>query len=805
MGERFICIHGHFYQPPRENPWLESVEIQESARPFHDWNERVLAECYSPNAASRILEGDGKIREIVNNYASISFNFGPTLLTWIEQASPAVYQSILEADKIGRERFNGHGPAIAQVYNHLIMPLASRRDKEAQVLWGIEDFEKRFGRKPEGMWLSETAVNIESLEVLAENDIRFVILAPHQAKRVRHPGSQEWFSVEGSRIDPTVPYWCNLPTGRKIAIFFYDGPVSQELAFGNLLENGDRFKDRLMNLFPPDDDVPRLVHIATDGETYGHHHFKSEMALAYCLHLIEATGQAQLTVYGDFLERFPPKGEVEIIENSSWSCVHGIERWRSDCGCNSGMHQGWDQKWRAPLRESLDWLKERLDDLFQASGKGLFKDPWAARNAYISIILNRSEDNIMRFLREVSGRELNTEERLVSLRLLEMQRHAMLMFTSCGWFFDEISGIEGTQVLRYAARAIQLAEELGVHLEKEFQERLASVPTNIEEYRNGGQIYELFVKPSRIDLMRVAAHYAIFALFQEDLQRININRFSVNVDRFKLFKKQSARMAVGRARFISVITLEEKVMSFGAIHLGEHNVACGLREFLSDAAFEEMERELSEAFNRGETFDLVLLLDRHFGNHNFSLWHLFRDQQWQVLGTLFEKELEDIWRKSREEWGKQSSLIRFAREVRMPLPRPLRASLEMTFNHDILSCLTEAFPNLEKLGEAISTMKDLELEYDAETISVAAGAKILALLQEAPLPWNPDFLHKLRMLVNTLNETEIDIDLWMAQNLVFECWKKILESDTELGEQVDKNLWKEEMHSLGEVLGLRIE
>ena len=367
--DKFICIHGHFYQPPRENAWLEAVEVQDSAFPYHDWNDRITAECYATNATTRLLDEKGLIRGIVNNYAHISFNFGPTLLSWLEQHAPAVYQSVLEADRQSQKRFSGHGSAMAQAHNHMIMPLAAPRDKQTQVLWGIRDFEHRFQRKPEGMWLPETAVDVPTLETLAEHGIRFTLLAPRQARRVRKIDAGEWLDVAGEKVDPTRPYLARLPSGRSIALFFYDGPISKAVAFEGLLSNGERFAHRLMDGFNESRRGAQLAHIATDGESYGHHHHRGNMALAFALQTIESQELARLTVYGEYLEQHPPEWEVEIFENSSWSCVHGVERWWKNCGCNSGGHPGWHQQWRTPLREALDWLRDSLRPAYEGEMK----------------------------------------------------------------------------------------------------------------------------------------------------------------------------------------------------------------------------------------------------------------------------------------------------------------------------------------------------------------------------------------------------------------------------------------------------
>jgi alpha-amylase/alpha-mannosidase (GH57 family) len=483
--ERYICIHAHFYQPPRENPWLEAVECQDSAYPYHDWNERITTECYAPNGASRILDEKGYIRQIVNNYGRISFNFGPTLLSWMQENSPQTYQRILESDQENRERFSGHGSALAQAYNHMILPLANARDRQTQVIWGIRDFERRFERAPEGMWLPETAANLATLEALAAQGIRFTILAPHQASRVRAIDGRSWKDVSGGRIDPTRAYLARLPSGKTINIFFYDGPISRAVAFEQLLDSGERLVARLKSGFSDRRTWPQLAHIATDGETYGHHHKHGDMALAYALDRIESDAAIQLTNYAEFLENFPPTHEVQIIENTSWSCAHGVERWRSDCGCNSGR-AGWNQAWRGPLREALDYLRNCVAEVFESQGGALLRDPWAARDDYIDVILDRSPDSLWRFFEKHSRKELQPVETTDALKLLEMQRHAMLMYTSCGWFFDEVSGIETLQVLQYAGRVIQLARETGnLDLEPRFLERLAAAQSNVPEFGDG--------------------------------------------------------------------------------------------------------------------------------------------------------------------------------------------------------------------------------------------------------------------------------------------------------------------------------
>ncbi|HBP11792.1 MAG TPA: hypothetical protein DD452_07615 [Nitrospina sp.] len=483
---KFICIHGHFYQPPRENPWLEAITYQESAYPFHDWNERINAECYAPNTRARILDEKGVVIERVNNYSKISFDFGPTLLSWMEFKAPDTYQAVLEADKISRETFSGHGSAMAQCYSHMIMPLADSKDKYTQVYWGIRDFEFRFKRLPEGMWLPETAVDLETLQIMADLGIRFTVLAPHQAGRL----------LDHGELDINQPYSVRLGAGRSINVFFYNGALSQSLAFENILQDGKCFAEKLMQT--DNTDGPQLLSVATDGETYGHHHKFGDMALAFALKYIDDQVDARLTNFAEYLEKFPPQEEIEIIEKTSWSCAHGVGRWSSNCGCETGGHPEWNQGWRGPLRKALDWFQCRADSIFVEVGKGLFKDPWEARNRYIDIRINRYDRDT--FLAEQCQNSLDESKKVVVLKLLELQSNAMLMYTSCGWFFNDISGIETEQILLYAGKAIQLAEEIsGEVLEPHFLELLELAESNVLEKGNGSQIYKNVIEKARMD------------------------------------------------------------------------------------------------------------------------------------------------------------------------------------------------------------------------------------------------------------------------------------------------------------------
>jgi len=495
----YVTVHGHFYQPPRENPYLNAIERQPSAAPLHDWNERIHYECYRPNAFARILNDQGELLGIVNNFEYLSFNIGPTLMSWLEQYDLEVYQRILEADRKSCERLNGHGNAIAQVYNHIILPLANERDKYTQVRWGKADFCARFGREPEGMWLAETAVDYPTLKVLVEEGIRFIILAPSQAQRCRliptdDQSAPQWLEVGGGQIDPIQPYRCFLPDGDRhrdyIDIFFYDGPISRDMGFNDVLRSSQHLAGRIGQAVRGDHRQAQLLSVATDGETFGHHKGGTEKAIAYAFtHEFPARGWT-VTNFAHFLSLNPPRWEVELKPITAWSCSHGVDRWQDDCGCGGGG--GWHQKWRRPLRDALDWLRDRLIPIYDTTGRKFFRDPWKARDAYIQVIGNRSAEAINQFLETHQTHTLTNAEKVDALRLLEMQRHTLLMYTSCGWFFEEVSRPEGTQILRYAARALELAGDVvGVQLEAAFMQRLAAIPSNVAVFANGAEVYQI--------------------------------------------------------------------------------------------------------------------------------------------------------------------------------------------------------------------------------------------------------------------------------------------------------------------------
>jgi alpha-amylase/alpha-mannosidase (GH57 family) len=794
---RYLCIHGHFYQPPRENPWLEAIELQDSAFPYHDWNERITAECYAPNGASRILDGENRIAKIVNNYAGISYNFGPTLLSWMKDHAPSTYRDVLDADRASAQRFSGHGCAIAQCYNHMIMPLANTRDKRTQVRWGIDDFRYRFGRDPEGMWLPETAVDLETLDILAEHGIKFTVLAPSQAQSV------DGEDVSGQRIDPTRAYRQKLPSGRDIALFFYDGPIARGVAFEGLLDNGERFANRLLEAFNDQRDWPQLAHIATDGETYGHHHAHGDMALAFALEHIECKGLAKITNYAEYLEHFPPTHDVEILERTAWSCVHGVGRWSANCGCNSGGYGDWNQEWRAPLRAALDWLRDQISPLYEQHAAKYLKEPWSARDEYIQVILDRTEENRNRFLsKHLRRKSMPRPDRVKVWKLLELQRHAMLMYTSCGWFFDELSGIETVQVIQYAGRVVQIAQELfGDSLEARFIEKLAEARSNLPEHRDGALIYEKFVQPARVDPAKLGAHFAMSSLFSHYPEDARIYCYSVKTKDYHAQRSGRMRLAIGQARFISEVTQESEMLMFGVLHFGDHNLHGGVSKFTSDEAYANLTKSASDPFNRSDLPETIRAIDEGF-DRKYSLRDLFRDEQRRVLNQVIKTSLDDMEAFYRQTYENQAPLIRFLHECHIPIPNEMRDNARVALN-DLLRHALEA-PQLDSalIKNLLDQVPVANASLDVPLLEITLRRNLErtcgGLFEQ---PRDLERLRKCREAVQTAKAVPLPLVLWSIQNRTY----AILQNLYPEMKQANKQDWLAEFDQFVQLLELRLE
>ena len=819
--QRYLCVHGHFYQPPRENPWLETVELQESAAPYHDWNERITSECYAPNGASRIVNDEHQIIRIVNNYARMSFNFGPTLLSWLEDFAPRTYRMIQEADQASASLYSNHGSALAQVYNHIIMPLASERDARTQIRWGIADFEHRFGRKPEGMWLAETAVSCSVLDLLAQERIKFTVLAPHQAARVRKlsvdsptqsgaPPSttasssakvgdaatdSEWIETPDATVDPTQPYLVKLDSGRSIAVFFYDGPPSRAIAFEGLLNDGETFARRLLSNFNPEKPAsePQLVHVATDGESYGHHHKHGEMALSYALNYIKDNNLARLTNYGEFLEKFPPTWEAEVVDNTSWSCVHGVERWRSDCGCNGGKSD-WNQRWRTPLREALDFLRDRTAPLAEAVAKPLLKDLWAARDAYIHVILDRSSDNLDRFFAAHATRTLTAAERITVFELLELQRHTQLMYTSCGWFFDDISGIETVQIIAYAGRVIQLAAKLftdpalfttaelsirsAFELEADFLDILARGESNDPDAGTGADVYRRFVNAGRLDLESVGAHYAISSMFRSYPDAGNIFCFDVNRHSYDVMTSGRGRFAVGRATLCSRITEECEDICFAVLHLGDQNLSAAVKRYTPQdaAAWETFITNSRNSIRHANLPELIRFIDGYFDSTLYSLTSLFADEQHRILQSILNQTLSEVEGSLIRIYNEHATLLDFLADANVAAPPALALTASFAINASLRRFLEADTFDSAEIARLLHRAEVDHVALDNDLLSYTADKRMkramvrLEAAAEQQAPQNISVLHETLAIAESLRTLPMEVNLWQAQNI----WNDLL-------------------------------
>jgi len=642
-----IIIHGHFYQPPRENPWTGAVDREDSAAPFHDWNERIHSECYRPNAFARIVNGKDQIERIVNNYVNLNFNFGPTLMRWLELAHPETNGRIVAADQLSRDRHDGHGGAIAQAYNHAILPLCNERDLRTQIKWGIADFTHRFGREPEALWLPETACNDEVMGALIDAGMTYAILSPHQAERVRpldaHDGGGEWKSVSDGSIDPrkAYEYFHHDGSGRSIALFFYDDGIARGIAFEKLLWSSEVLLERLVR--GAGDGA--MVNVATDGESYGHHFKFGDRCLAYALEVEAPKRGIDVTNYGEFLERNPPRDVVEIKagpdgQGTAWSCVHGVGRWFKNCGCSTGGGPGWNQEWRTPLRAAFDLLRDECARRFEEIGVELFRDPWKARDDFIEVILNRAAAHDS-FLAHHGRRKFDGDGRLRALTLLDMQRNAMLMYTSCGWFFNELSGIETVQTMKYAGHAMDLMESLGLHAPRDqFLEVLAQAKSNLAEMGNGADIFRRFVPACRVTPKKIAAHLAISSLANHIDREAWIGDYYCREEEFREEKSGRIALATSRVMLRNSIVGKRDEFACAALHLGGVDFYCALEEFADPERFRAANEKIWAKFPTSPLPAIIRIVQQEFGQEEFGLDDILPDGRRAICETIFGDVLE---------------------------------------------------------------------------------------------------------------------------------------------------------------------
>jgi alpha-amylase/alpha-mannosidase (GH57 family) len=829
MKDAFVAIHGHFYQPPRENPWLDIIETEESAQPFHDWNERIALECYRPNAHARILDGKGKILEIVNNYSSISFNFGPTLLPWLEKHFPSVYQKILEADRESLRRF-GHGNAIAQVYNHIIMTLANDRDKETEVLWGMADFEKRFHRKPEALWLPETAVNYATLRVLVKYGMHYLILSPFQALRARPFGGKKWADVSQGRMDTTQPYRCFIrdASGKKVTdqfidLFFYNGIISKEVAFGDLLKDGTLFSDRFTQFQQESKGRPQLIHIATDGETYGHHKKFGDMALAFALSNGFPARGFEVINYGAFLKRFSPVYEVEIDEGpkgegTSWSCAHGVGRWKEDCGCSTGGKPGWNQKWREPLREALDLLRDELSLVFEREGGEIFQNVWEARNGYIEVILHRSPERIKKFFDQYGAKNLDGKGRIKGLKLLEMQRHALQMYTSCGWFFADLAGLETVIILQHAARAIQLAEEwAGGEVEKKFVEHLSEAESNLPEMGKGDQVYERLVKPKGVTPEKVVNHFAVTSLFNGGDGEKKIFSYWVEKIRYERMEKDESFLVVGQVRVTSDIIPEPKEFLFGLIPSRKEVFRTWVLEAKESLSFDTLREKGLEYLGRGAE-EITQLLTSSLGNRIFTIQDTFKEERQDIFQKLIQKEFDEHCQIYADLFDRTKQAVEALSREGLEIPHEIRVGAEITLSNRLFQEIKELRRDFKgtierrKIDKIVEEAKEhgyhLRREKSLFALNEILMEKMNALRKSkgSDLSRQSELAEEVMALLDLAKKWGFEISLTEAQNLMGEILEECV-GDLEKcwWENGTPKLFSPNLITLAEKLGFNVE
>lgn len=774
-NEVFLTIHGHFYQPPRENPWLEAIELQDSALPFHDWNERINKECYNPNSVSKIVDSRNRILDVVNNYEYMSYNFGPTLLSWMEQFAPLTYERIIKADIESIAEHNGHGNAIAQVYNHIIMPLANEHDKETQIKWGIRDFEYRFGRKPEGMWLAETAVDDDTLRILEANGIKFTILSPYQADKFKKKGDKEWTDVSWGNIDPARSYKYNIKSapGKSIDLFFYDGAISRSVAFDELLKDGNKFIKRLKEGVSDCRDFPQIVNIATDGESYGHHTKFGDMALAYVLKVKAKDEGFKITNYAEYLEKYRSDCEVEIKQASSWSCFHGVGRWKEDCGCSTGGHPGWNQKWRKPLREALDYLRDELVIIFEQEGPKYFDNVWEVRNNYIDVILDRNEMNVKKFQQENFKPDLSDEQKVHAMELLEIQRQAMLMYTSCGWFFSEISGIETVQIMKYAARAMQLATKFSnKDLETHFLEILSEAKSNIPEHGTGKDIFERFVKPSIVTTKQIASLWALSSLYQDFEDEESVYCYTIKKEAYKKVQKGSSTFVVGHIEIQSKITLQKSNVMFALMQYSGGDFHCAIKEYSDDFEFNKIKTNLIKTFLMNPLTEIIRSMDECFGKEYFTLKDIFIEERRKILQILLKGKLEKFSQTYQVMYDEGKGSIYHLQGLGLKIPDEFKISAAYALSHKFNDIVVHSggFLDEDSIQQATDInyeAKKIDIQLDKTPSNKIFSKKILQNINRLVHSFEIQQADVLLEIFDSINKLELQIDISEAQNIYF--------------------------------------
>ncbi len=722
MIEKFVAFFGHFYQPPRFNPWTEHVDLDPTAYPFHDWNERVDSECYSVNAWIPVYGVDGWVEGVVSNYSRINFSFGPILLTWLREKRPEVFKAIVEADAESISRY-GRGVAIAQPYAHIIMPLAPRLYRELSVYWGVRFFEDTFGRPPEGFWLPEAAVDYETLEILVDNGVKFVILAPHQISTVKVGG--RW--LEYSKADPRVAYRISLPSGRSLAAVVYDEGISRELSFGDLLEDGGKLASRILGSYNELLQEPQIITVASDGEVFGHHKKNGARELAKALDIIDSSGEARLTSIARFLEVNPPRIKAKIAANTSWSCPHGVERWKSECGCASEIRPGWRQDWRAPLRKAIDMLSLETLKAYEELGPTLFKDHYRALQDYYMVVSLRSPGVLAGFL-EFHLKDRDVESSIKALKILEAVRHSLLSQSSDAWFFEDLGRPEPFQVLRHAARTVELLKELGYDsVEEAFTSLIGEASSNTGE--RGTIIYRRAIG-HRVDLLKAAAIYAVRRSIGLAGKEMTLYSFSFSETRRDSFRE----LHLGIVNALSLTTMDQATIHYALIKLGPTDIYVGTGFLDKPEVYINLLRKTVRALEEGSQAKLLNTLEEAFQPSIYTLQELPADEQALVAEVAASEALRslappiDSWLQS------LTSIVKFYRLRRLPEPEELKATLSHTLNTRLLEELFRPSPDWARIRGCLKLVENLGLTLypDVKTVLAAKIAKTINNLYRDP-------------------------------------------------------------------------
>jgi len=729
----------------------------------------------------------------------------------MENFSPLSYERIIKADIESVQEHNGHGNAMAQVYNHMIMPLANERDKQTQVKWGKKDFEYRFGREPEGMWLAETAVDDDTLRVLVENGIKFTILSPYQAQKIKKEGEDNWQDVSWGNIDParSYRYYIKSAPGKYIDLFFYDGAISKSVAFDELLRDGNKFKSRLEDGISTLRNYPQLVNIATDGESYGHHTKFGDMALSYAMKLKVKDAGFIITNYAEYLEKYASNWEVDLKPVSSWSCFHGVGRWCDDCGCSTGGHPGWNQKWRKPLREALDFLREETIAIFKKNGKKYFLNPELARNNYINVILDRSESSVKSFQEEFLMPDLTDEDKVKAMELLEIQRHAMLMYTSCGWFFSEISGIETVQIMKYAARVMQLAKDfVKKDLESRFLEILDEAQSNLPEYGTGKDVYERFVKPSVVTPKQIVSLWAISSLYDDINDEEDVYCYRIKKLSYKRVIKGNSQLVIGNIEVKSKVTLEKSNLVFALLQFSGGDFHCAIKEHYE--GFLETRKELVRTYLVSPLTEIIRKIDSNFGTEYFTLKDIFIEERRKILQTMLRGKLQNFANTYETMYNEGKGSIYQMQSLGLDIPKEFRISAQYVLTKQFNELFTDSrgFIDADIIQQASDInfeAKRIGIDIDKTPTAKIFSKKIAQNVGRLAYALDIQQIDATLELLDCVDKLEISVDIAEAQNDFF---AKIVSNLNDLIQNMSCNADRElitMLFAVGENLNINME